>query len=835
MKQHTADFKNELTNMGKRLDSIVTYGQTTLHDELYSASLHYEGSILKSVMKQLDLECSIELPLNAVINYQLGVKIGNSYEYLNYGNYVVYKVEKQEDKKTYKITCYDKMLYSMKDYEDMNIVYPISIKDYISAICLKLGISFKNYLDNFANNDKEIQNELYLDTDGNSLGYTFRDVLDELAQVTGSIICIDEATDMLEIRYPNQTNDTIDEQFLKNINVNFGEKYGAVNLLTLSRSADSDIIYYPDVIPENPCEIKIVDNQIMNFNDRDTYMPDIYSKIQGLDYYINDFNSIGILYYDLYDIYNVKIGEQTYKCIMLNNEINVTSGLEEIIHTEMPEEAETDYTKADKTDRRINQTYLIVNKQEQEITSLVNQIGDRSEKTTTITQDIDGIQSIVEDYEDLTREAKGIHSVTINDAYPNEYILELHIYGNNSVFDYLYPRNDLYPDNTLYPYGDSRIRFYNDEEDRTIELGIEEVLRANSQVKDELFIDYQGNVSVIRRVNSDGTTKATPVTTVLGQLHFKLIEGNNTFEIVNYNAPIEVKYGIKSTFTDMFATKAEMNSEINQTAQEIDLKVNKKLENYSTTVEMNAQIEITAEEINSEVSKKVGNDEVISKINQSAEAVTIQANKIGLSAQDVLNIIAGNSINLSSKNITISSDCLNIDERGNINMKDLASSDTSITVKNWAETHRIYIGSTRIDIFGPSNKLQLNQGGLFFDNGSSYINSTQVGADEMYAYSFNQRSQKELKENIKKINKKNSGINILKNADICEFNFKGNEHKQIGVVIGDEYNIPEEILSEDKKGIDLYSMVSIVWKAVQEQQEQIEQLQKEIKELKGEK
>ena len=31
----------------------------------------------------------------------------------------------------------------------------------------------------------------------------------------------------------------------------------------------------------------------------------------------------------------------------------------------MPEETETDYTKADKTDRRINQTYLIVDKQNQ--------------------------------------------------------------------------------------------------------------------------------------------------------------------------------------------------------------------------------------------------------------------------------------------------------------------------------------------------------------------------------------------------------------------------------------------------------------------------------------
>ena len=618
------------------------------------------------------------------------------------------------------------------------------------------------------------------------------------------------------------------------------EKYGAVNLLTLSRSADSDIIYYPDVIPENPCEIKIVDNQIMNFNDRDTYMPDIYNKIQGLEYYINDFNSIGILYYDLYDIYNVKIGEQTYKCIMLNNEINVTSGLEEIIHTEMPEEAETDYTKADKTDRRINQTYLIVNKQEQEITSLVNQIGDRSEKTTTITQDIDGIQSIVEDYEDLTREAKGIHSVTINDAYPNEDILELHIYGNNSVFDYLYPDDNLYPDDTLYPFGDSKIRFYNDEEDRTIELGIEEVLRANTQVKDEVFIDYQGNVSLIRRVNADGTTKATPVTTALGQLHFKLIEGNNTFEIVNYDAPIEVKYAIKSTYTDIFATKVEMNSSITQTAEGINL----------------------------EVSKKVDEDKIISRINQSAEQITIDASKINLNGSITAN------------------GAFKIDTEGNMECNDAKMKDSymeNITIKSMhAQDYSFYFNSLG-KVYGKAMQLRGNiaSNTVFVinndENGNEvastseyfFLRNTNTGVSKvslsndgssghiycagaieargsgsgvstdgsMFATSFVNSSENDLKENIHKLkdtSKKKSaarnGIDILKSADIYEYNFKGQEHKQIGVIIGEKYNTPEEILSENKKGIDLYSMVSVAYKAIQEQQEIIEELQKKDKE-----
>ena len=43
-----------------------------------------------------------------------------------------------------------------------------------------------------------------------------------------------------------------------------------------------------------------------------------------------------------------------------------------------------------------------------------------------------------------------------------------------------------------------------------------------------------------------------------------------------------------------------------------------------------AELQVTADGITAEVGRKVGNDEVISRINQSAEAVTIQANKINI-------------------------------------------------------------------------------------------------------------------------------------------------------------------------------------------------------------
>ena len=378
MKAHTSNLKNQIKTMGRELDSKISYTLNGVNVELGKEQLNsitptYQGALLKSVMKELDIDSNVYIPEKTILNYQFGVKVNGEYEYINFGNYVVYKAEKQEDTNSYKLTCYDKMLYSMVDYEKMNITYPISIRDYIKAICDKLGLTFANASDTFANYDKQIPNELYLDEDENSLGYTFRDVFDELSQVTASCICIN-GNDELEIRYINDTNDTIDEEFLKDVNVKFGEKFGAVNTVVLSRSADSDNVYYPETLPENPYEFKISDNQIMNFNDRSDYLPDIYEKLNGLEFYINDFSSTGICYYELLDRYNVQIGDNTYSCVMLNDEINITQGLEENVFTEMPEETQTDYTKADKTDRKINQTYVIANKQKGEIELVTREI-----------------------------------------------------------------------------------------------------------------------------------------------------------------------------------------------------------------------------------------------------------------------------------------------------------------------------------------------------------------------------------------------------------------------------------------------------------------------------
>ena len=140
MKIHSDNFKEKIKSLGRMQDVRITYTlnnkQLILDGEnINSITPNYEASLLKSVMKGLDLDSNVDIPLGTEIKFEYGLLVNGAYEYLNYGNYIVAKEpEKQEDTLSYKITCYDKMLYSMKDYEHIDIPYPCTIKQYLVRI-----------------------------------------------------------------------------------------------------------------------------------------------------------------------------------------------------------------------------------------------------------------------------------------------------------------------------------------------------------------------------------------------------------------------------------------------------------------------------------------------------------------------------------------------------------------------------------------------------------------------------------------------------------------------------------------------------------------------------
>lgn len=227
---------------------------------------------------------------------------------------------------------------------------------------------------------------------------------------------------------------------------------GPVNSIVLSRAGESDNIYIKDdesILQNGLCELKIVDNQLMNDNNRADYLEELFDELNGLEFYINDFSSTGICYYEPCDMYNVSIGEKTYNCVMLNDEINVTTGIEELIHTDMPEQSEIDYSKADKTDRAINKTYIIVDKQNQTIEQVVENVGQYDSRITKVEQDVDEIRQLVENAVDYKRTVTGVTQIHLTEAMEQD-ALSVEVRGNVTYYSDLYPREDLYPSSDLY-------------------------------------------------------------------------------------------------------------------------------------------------------------------------------------------------------------------------------------------------------------------------------------------------------------------------------------------------------------------------------------------------
>ena len=263
MKSHTSEFKEEIKLLGKQQDVRITY---TINDEqivlssedINSATPNYEASLLKSVMKGLDLDSNVDIPLGTQIKFEYGLLVNGAYEYLDYGNYIVYSSEKQEDTLSYSIKCYDKLLYSMKDYEHIEVDYPCKINKFLTELCKKIGLEFKD--STFANQDREFANELFMtiNEDGtySSMGYTYRDVLDQIAETTGGCICI-TLDDKVEVRYINKTINY--ETSKKSTNIEFES---SVKEIVKIKELDGKSTQDGTPSPEFPSEIKSVGDDV---------------------------------------------------------------------------------------------------------------------------------------------------------------------------------------------------------------------------------------------------------------------------------------------------------------------------------------------------------------------------------------------------------------------------------------------------------------------------------------------------------------------------------------------------------------------------------------------
>lgn len=214
-------------------------------------------------------------------------------------------------------------------------------------------------------------------------------------------------------------------------------------------------------------------------------------------------------------------------------------------------------------------------------------------------------------------------------------------------------------------------------------------------------------------------------------------------------------------------------------------------------------------------------------------------------------VLNGKEIDLTSDDINIKSKNFNVDKDGDMSCNnatvrnaniiggniEMTGNDTTPTIKitdysqNGLEMYPSNFWMS-YDYAGDIVSQYLQKSGYYVENESTG-QSTSVDYYGITTPTLTQTSKAEVKKNFEKLE---NALDIVKATEIYKYNLKNEEDttkKHIGFVIGDNYNYSKEITSKNNDGVDIYSMVSVCMKAIQEQQEQIEILKQEIKELKG--
>lgn len=441
MKNITNSFKNNIRTYGRQLDFKIKLNNVIADtDDFNNIKPSFHIDLFKTVMYTLELDSKNDILPKTLINIEVGVKVNEpTYEYINYNTYtVINPSERQEDASSYIVKAYDKMIEAMIDY-DLELTEKIELRSYLIAICQRLGWNTSNIPTTFINSNKLIDPNLH-----RGIGYTFRDALDEIATLSCSfLLFINNKLCMVQLI---ETNENIDDSYLDEDSVTIGEKY-FINSLVFSRVEESDNIYRKDdmsIQTNGLHEYRITDNQLLSTNDRDLYIDEMFDYLKTFEFYTFDIKTKGILFLDACDKFNFVLNGKIYPTILLNDEIVFEDGLTEDMYLDKPTETETEYKYADETDKRIKQTYIIVDKQNQKITQLVEETSEHEETLVKHEQDINGLKQSVSNTIDYKRKECNIGQVKLTECQETD-LMKLNICGTKEYNNYLFPQTDLFP------------------------------------------------------------------------------------------------------------------------------------------------------------------------------------------------------------------------------------------------------------------------------------------------------------------------------------------------------------------------------------------------------
>ena len=407
--------------------------EITLEDSVYVPDVGFIGQATskKLTLILLDNQQTINLE-NKEFELYIGADYNNQTYYINYGKFIVNEPpENDSTNGTIKIIAYDYMIKFNKIYQD-EVTYPIKLKDYLSNICTQAGVQLGS---------QTFPNQNFWVSDNQFEGKQLREVIKHIAKCAFSWARIGQ-DNKLYLDF-NVTGDVIETFGLNDYKQDgfkrANEYYGPINKVTY---ADSDIQGQEKSVPDESSialigtkELVIYDNFFAYTTQKRQDLIQSGNVLFGFNYMpVTQLELTGAIYLDCTDIIEVIDDKNnTITTRVFSHTIKYNGIISDTVSAPALSNNQQTYKNVNTPANTNNRIEIVVDRATKKIQSIIFEIGDRSQKQTSITQDLDSIISQVEQMEDLTDIVEGTKSVVLQECVKGS-LLELHIYGNNTVF-----------------------------------------------------------------------------------------------------------------------------------------------------------------------------------------------------------------------------------------------------------------------------------------------------------------------------------------------------------------------------------------------------------------
>lgn len=606
----------------------------------YSDDCYEEGNIFGTAIARIltfEIESSIQMEKKE-FQYETGVLINGVFEYISLGNFIVTETEEGDTTDITKVTAMDYMLKTNTIYETNLNYSTATLLDVLQEVCTNCGLYLATTT--FTNSSFRVDSNQF---EKNTLN---RQVIQAVAQVSGCIAKI-KADNRLYLINPNLIEDVSQVFTLKEYaEAEIKRLTHPLNLVSLTNSQiEGENITLRDEtsIAQNGENALIINDNPFAYNQdkRTQLITPLFNAVKGFEYKSYSFKFQMLPWIETLDkvqfldkngnIYNSYVFRFNYKS---------PNGVESTIESPSETRATIAYQNIPDALEIAKRTEILVDKQNQIIESVVSNVTSQNNKISQIQQTVDELNSKISDIADITTSQESSSgSLVFEDINESEPIhIEIMPLGDN--ISYLYPFEQLYPANNLF-IKKRTLRFTNTETNEVFDYELpDDLLYYDNEHYDKFILDYDSQTCYVNKKcaydnNGNVICLADEVINSYTFPHINLTDGDYTVQILKYD---NVPYGAylfcrlmaQNIYTTQFATKAELNSEISQTADSITSTVSSTYETKDNAQRQYSQIRQTTENLTTVVGSKVGEDEVCSVISQSPDEINITSNRFSL-------------------------------------------------------------------------------------------------------------------------------------------------------------------------------------------------------------